>query len=65
MVEVKLKHMLEALLKEMLEAYQPDTLDAYKTKGLSQYERYYRDPKDVFTFHAKKEIIIILCLLNT
>ena len=65
MLEGNLKHMLEALLKEMLKAYQPATLDAYKTKGLSLYERYYRDPKDNVTFHAKKEIIIILCLLNT
>ena len=39
----------------MLEAYQPDTLDAHKIKGLSQYERYYRDPKDIFTFHAEKK----------
>ena len=55
MLEGKLKHMLEALWKEMLEAYQPDTLDAHKIKGLSQYERYYRDPKDIFTFHAEKK----------
>jgi hypothetical protein len=57
--------MLEALFKEMLEAYQRDTLDAYKTKDLSQYERYYGDPKDIFTFHEKTETIIIMCLINT
>ena len=33
-------------------------------KGLSQYERYSGDPKDILTFHAKTEINIILCLLN-
>ena len=35
-----------------------------KTKGLSQYEGYYGDPKNLLTCHAKTEIFIILCLLN-
>ena len=35
-----------------------------KTKGLSQYERYFGEPQDILTFHAKTEIITILCLLN-
>ena len=66
MLEVKLKHMLEALLKEMLEAslITRICLMHTTTKGLSRFERYFGDPKDILTFHEKTEIIIILCLLN-
>ena len=33
------------------------------TKGLSRYERYSGDQKDILSFHAKTKIIKILCLV--
>ena len=47
--------MLEVKLKDMLEALLKEMLEAYQPDT----------DTDIFTFHAKTEIFIILCLLNT